>query len=213
MLSTTWYSWEVAAARSSYGNSPYSTAVFNSNLSTSSCQYDPALTKDVYLPKWNAECYAEAYNPSNLVLNNINRDLGHSAQMNLQIAGMGAKRYHIGSRTAIVEYGGKFRNDHKFADTYVETMTPNGTVPLSTFPNRLTNTNYYNGGTYSLGYNPTYSEVAAYASAHPSDFQDTSTFGQDPSQFDLVEKISAGYVMNTIDFSGRLRFIAGCVPR
>jgi len=208
-LATTWFSWDLSASRSFYGNSPYSTAVFNSTLSSSSCQYDQAATTNQYLPQWNAACYTEAYNPSNLVLSNINRDLGHSAQLNLQAAGAGAKRYHIGSRLATVEIGGKFRNEHKFADTYVLTLTPNGTIPLSTFPNRLTNNNYYNGGDYKLGYNATYENAMAYANANPSAFTSSSTFGQDPSEYDLVEKVTAGYVMNTIDLSSRVRFIAG----
>jgi TonB-dependent receptor len=208
-LTTTWYSWEMSASRSFYGNSPYSTAVYNSNLSSSGCQYDPSRTTNQYLPQWSPECYAEAYNPSNLVLNNINRDLGHSAQLNLQISGSGAKHYHIGSRLATVEYGGKFRNEHKFADTYVLTLTPNGPIPLSSFPNRLTNTNYYNGGDYKLGYNASYEDAIAYANANPAAFTSSSTFGQDPSQYDLIERVSAGYLMNTIDFSSRIRFIVG----
>jgi TonB-dependent receptor len=209
VLTTSWYSWDLSASRSFYGNSPYSTAVYNSTLSSSACQYDPSNTANVYLPRWTAACYTEAYNPSNLVLNNINRGLGHSAQLNLQATGATAKRYHIGSRPAIVEIGGKFRNEHKFADTYVLTLTPNGSIPLSTFPNRLVNTNYYNGGNYNLGYNATYEDAIAYANAHPSAFTSSSTFGQDPSEYDLIEKVSAGYVMNTIDLSGRLRFVGG----
>jgi len=209
VLTTSWYSWDLSASRSFYGNSSYSTAVYSSALSSSGCQYDPANTKNMYLPQWNAECYTEAYNPSNLVLNNINRSLGHSAQVNLQAAGAAAKRYHIGSRSAIIEIGGKFRNEHKFADTYTLTLTPNGTIPLSTFPNRLINNNYYNGGDYKLGYNATYEDAIAYANQHSGEFTSSSTFGQDPSQFGLVEKVGAGFVMNTVDLSSRLRFIAG----
>ena len=87
VLTTTWYNWEMSASRGSYGNSPYSTAVFNSTLTSSACQYDPAATKNQYLPQWSPACYTEGYNPANLVLNNLNRSLGHSAQLNLQIAG------------------------------------------------------------------------------------------------------------------------------
>jgi TonB-dependent receptor len=209
VLTSTWYSWQVSASRAFYGNSPYSTAVYNSTLPSSGCQYNPGATRNAYLPQWNAECYAEAYDPSNLVLNNINRDLGHSAQLNLQLAGNGAKRYRIDNHSATFEYGGKFRNEHKFADTYVLTLTPNGAIPLSTFPNRLTNSNYYNGGDYKLGYNATLEDALAYANANPSAFTSSSTFGQDPSQFDLIEKVGAGYVMNTIDLSSRFRFLAG----
>lgn len=206
---TTWVSWDLSASRSFYGNAPYSTAVFSSTLSTSACQYDPAATKNQYLPQWSAACFTEGYNPSNLALNNINRSLGHSAQLNLQAAGAGAKRYHLGSRLATIEIGGNFRNVHKFADTYRLTLTPNGTVPLSTFPNRLINNNYYNGGEYKLGYNANYENAIAFANANPSDFTLASTFGQDPSFYNLVEKVSAGYVMNTIDLSSRFRLIAG----
>lgn len=206
---TTWFSWDLSASRSFYGNAPYSTAVFNSTLTTSACQYDPAATKNQYLPQWSAACFTEGYNPANLALNNINRSLGHSAQLNLQAAGAGAKRYHLGSRLATIEIGGSFRNVHKFADTYRLTLVPNGTVLLSSLPNRLTNNNYYNGGNYELGYNANYEDAIAFANANPSAFTSSSTFGQDPSFYNLVEKVSAGYVMNTIELSSRFRLIAG----
>lgn len=209
VLTTTWFSWDVSASRGLYGNSPYSTASFSNTLPASACQYDSLTTANIYLPRWNAECYNEGYNPSNLVLNNINRDLGHSAQLNLQAAGAGAKRFHIGSHLSTFEMGGYFLNNHKFSDTYVLTLTPNGTIPLTTFPNRLINTNYYNGGQYNLGYNAKYEDVIAYANANPSGFSSSSTFGQDPSDYDLVEKVSAGYVMDTIDLSSRFRLYAG----
>ena len=209
VLTTTWFSWDLSASRAFYGNSPYSTAVSGSTLSSSSCQYNPSATTHQYLPQWSPECYTEAYNPSNLTLNNINRDLGISAQVNLQAAGSVGRRYHLGSRTATIEIGGKFRNEHKFNDGYVLTLNPTGTIPLSTFPNRLINNNYYNGGHYKLGYNATEEDALAYANSNPSAFTSTSTQGQDPKEFDLIEKVSAGYVMNTLDLSPGLRFVAG----
>lgn len=208
VLSTTMYTWEVAASRSQYGNSPYSTAVFSSTLPSSTCQYDPVNTSNVYLPRWNAECFVEGYNPSNLVLNNINRDLGVATQLNLQAGGSFAKSYHLGTHSAQIEVGGKFRNAHKLNDGYVLTLTPTGSIPMTTFANQLTNGNYY-GGNYKLGYNPTYEEAIAFANANPGDFSSATTQGQDPQEYDLIEQVSAGYVMNTIDLSSKLRFIAG----
>lgn len=209
VFNTTWYQWEIFAGRSFYGHSPYSTAVFNSTLTSSSCEFDPSATTDKYVPKWTQACYNDAYNPNNMVLNNINRGLGKSAQVNLGLGASGAKRYHLGGHFATFEYGGKFRNENKFADTYVLTEIPNGTIPMSKFPNRMVNHNYYNGGTYPLGYNAAYEDVESYANANPTAFTISSTQGQDPSQFSLNEKIGAGYVMNTIDFGNRVRFIAG----
>ncbi len=208
-LTTTWFAWDVAVSRGFYGNSSSSTAEFGNTLASSSCQYDPANTSNQFLPRWSGQCYNEAYNPSNFVLNDINRNLGTSAQVNIEASGSGAKRYHIGSRLATIEVGGRFRNAHKFSDGYTLTLTPDGTIPLTTFPNRLTNSNYYNGGEYPLGYNANYEDAIAYANANPTLFTSSSTQGQDPQEFDLVEKVGAGYLMNIIDLSSRFRLVAG----
>lgn len=82
-------------------------------------------------------------------------------------------------------------------------------IPLNTFPNRLTNSNYYLGGNYPLGYNANLTDVLNYANANPGDFTTSSTQGADPSSFTIIEKVSAGYIMNTIDVSSRIRIIAG----
>jgi TonB-dependent receptor len=209
LFATTWYNWEVSASRSFYGNSPYSTASFSNRLASSNCRYSPSATKNIYLPQFTSACYSEGYDPANLTLSDINRDLGHSAQLNLGVAGSGAKRYQIGSRSAVIEYGGKFRNVNKFADTYVVDYSPTGTIPLNQFPNRLKNSNYYLGGNYPLGYNAGLTDVLNFANANPAQFTTSSTQAADPSDFTILERVSAGYVMNTIDLSSRLRFIVG----
>jgi TonB-dependent receptor len=209
VLSSTWYTWEANIGRSSYGKSPYSDAYFSSTLASSNCEFNQTATTDKYLPQWTQPCFTEIQNPAHFTLGNITRDLGQAVQLNLGVGGSGAKQYHIGNRSAVFEYGGKFRNEHKYADTYVLTLTPNGTVGMTQFPNRMINHNYYNGGAYQLGYNVSLEDVLAYANSNSAAFSSSSTQGQDPSQFDLVEQVSAGYVMNTIDFSNGVRFIAG----
>jgi TonB-dependent receptor len=209
-LTTTWFAWDVAVSRGWYGNSSSSDASFVPvSTLTSTCQYDPANTANEFIPRWNAECFNEISNPSNYVLQQITRNLGTSAQVNIEASGSGAKRYHIGSKLATVEIGGRFRNDHKFNDGYVLTLTPNGTIPMTDYPNRMINHSYYNGGTYNLGYNPSYEDVIASYNANPGAFTPSSTQGQDGQEFDFIEKVSAGYLMNTIDLSSRWRFIAG----
>jgi TonB-dependent receptor len=209
VFNRTWYTWEANVGHSLYGNSPYSDAIFSSTLASSNCQFSPGSTTDKYVPKWNSACFSEIQNPNNFTLSFLTQDLGTAAQLNLGIGGSGALRYHIGNRSATFEYGGRFRNEHKYADTYVVTLTPNGTVPLSQFPNRLINHNYYNGGTYPLGYNAKLEDVMAYANSNSGAFTPSSTQGVDSSQFGLVEQIGGEYVMNTIDFSNGMRFIAG----
>lgn len=209
VLTSTRYKWEANIGRSSYGNSPYSDAIFNSTLAASNCQFNPAATKDKYLPQFNQACFTEINDPASFALNHISRNLGEAAQLNLGIGGSGAKLYHLGSRAATFEYGGNFRNEHKYADTYTLSLVPNGTVAMAQFPNRLTNHSYYNSGPYKLGYNVSLEDVLAYANSNAASFTSSSTKGQDSSQFSLVEQVSAGYVMNTINFANGTRFIAG----
>jgi TonB-dependent receptor len=208
VLQTTWYSWDLSASRGFYGNAPYTSSSFAPPSGPSSCQYDYLNTSNKYLPRWTAPCYAEAYNSSTLTLNDLNQSLGPSAQLNLQAAGTAAKRYHIGSRLATIEIGGHFRNVHKFSDEYTADYSPNGSTPLTAFPNVLTNTNYYSGN-YNLGYNARVEDAFKFVKANPSMFAFSSTAGQDGHEYDLIEKVPAGYAMNTVDLSSRLRLIAG----
>jgi TonB-dependent receptor len=214
VLTTTWYTWDISAARSSQvGQIGDRTASFNADgLPSSSCQYDLGNTKSLYLPQWTPACFTEAYtNQSNFPLHRMQTNHGLTAQLNLQGAGAAAKRYHLGSHLSTIEIGGKFRNAHKFANTFVDNFSPSGMgtpLSLSQFSNKLTNNNYYNGA-YKLGPNPNFFDIynafTADLSAHPNNYSlstDTS------SQFDLIEKVSAGYLMNTIDFN-KIRLVAG----
>jgi TonB-dependent receptor len=214
VLTTTWYAWDISAARSSQvGQVGDRTASFNADsLATSSCQYDLANTKSLYLPQWTPACFTEAYtNQSNFPLHRMQVNHGLTAQLNLQGSGAAAKRYHLGSHLSTIEIGGKFRNAHKFANTFTDNFSPSGTgtpLLLSQFPNKLTNNNYYDGA-YKLGPNPNFFDIynafLADKSANPNNYSLSTDIS---SQFDLIEKVSAGYVMNTIDFD-KIRLVAG----
>jgi len=214
VLTTTWYAWDISASRSrQIGGVGDRTASFNADgLATSSCQYDLASTKSLYLPQWTPACFTEAYtNQSNFPLHRMQVNHGLTAQLNLQGSGAAAKRYHLGSHLSTIEIGGKFRNAHKLANTFTDNYFPSGTgnpLLLSQFPSKFSNSNYYNGA-YKLGPDPSFTDIynafSADLAANPGNYtlaQDTS------SQFDFIEKVSAGYVMDTIDFN-KIRLIAG----
>ncbi|HMI51079.1 MAG TPA: TonB-dependent receptor [Candidatus Saccharimonadales bacterium] len=224
---TTWYTWDVSVSRSRMSNNGYGTADFSVPRPftfTSACQYDPGATTAIYRPQWNAACFSEAYNPDNLAISDLSTDYGKTAQLNLQFAGAAAKRYHLGSRLATIEIGGKFRNAHKFDSTFNLTYDAKTTTDpadssgdssfitnptlLSAFPNSFTNGNYY-GGSYKLGPNADFFQVRNFVLANTGNFDLTDTSGGNSGNFNFVEKVSAGYVMNTIDLSSRFRLIAG----
>src|SRR4029077_5257912 len=178
------------------------TASFSSDLPISSCQFDPANTKSLYLPQWTPACFTEAYtNQSSMPLSRMQINHGLTAQLNLQVTGAMAKRYHLGSHLASIEVGGKFRNAHKFANTFTDDFSPTGTgtpLTLADFPNSFSNSDYYQGA-YKLGPNPNFQTILkafnADIAANPGNY----TLAEDiSSQFNLIEKVSAGYIMNTI---------------
>ena len=218
VLTTSWFAWDVSASRARQlerGDPQANFGVTSAFAATgSSCQFLSA--SDLYTPKWSPSCFTEIASPGNFQLTNFDL-FGHglSAQLNLQITGAGAKRYHIGSHLATIEVGGKFRNAHKFDDSFTTNMAPNaGTAPLllSMFTNNVTNPGYYGGTAYKVGPFADWSKVLAYFDAHQSQFslnRGQSGPGYNSTNYDLVEKVGAGYVMNTMDLASRIRLVIG----
>ena len=144
---SSWFAWDVSAARSRQLGENDPTASFRSNLASGSCSFDPAATKNIYLPQWAPVCYSEAHDPTTMSLDRIGgAAIGLTAQLNLQVNGAVAKNYHLGSHLSTIEVGGKFRNEHKFDNSFTPDFSvPAGTtlLPLNAFPNVLSNSNYY----------------------------------------------------------------------
>jgi TonB-dependent receptor len=216
VFTSSWLSWDASVSRSEQGHSggdegaSFATnATYNSLYPNgSSCQYSPSLTTKLYIPQWTPICFTEAYPPTNYDMANINTSVGHSPQLNLQFTGAYGKRYHLGPYLSTIEIGGKFRNNHKFDDSYTPTYTPNGSVPLTQFLSTFTDPNYYMGN-YKFGVATNWQKLINYLNANPSAFTlDPTTVGVNGANFDLVEQVSAGYVMDTIDFS-KVRVVAG----
>jgi TonB-dependent receptor len=181
----------------------------NNNPPTSNCQYLRSATTNPYLPQFSPACFAEAYNPANLKLNVIQQsDHGKTAQLNLEGTVSYAKNYHIGSHTSTFETGFYIRNAHKFDDSFEVDFTPNDVtaIPASLFVNNFHNSNYY-GGHYPFGPGVSWEAVNAYLAANPGQFT-SSTQIPNNNNFDLVERVTAGYIMDSIDFS-RFRVVAG----
>ena len=219
-LTSTWFSWDVSAGRSRDNNVSPGQAKFKATnltdnvstdpnvISTSACEFSPSATPNILRPQWAPACFSEAFNQSNYTLDNIQTDHGRTAQLNLQFTGAMGKRYHLGSHLSTIEIGGRFRNAHKFDDTFSIELDPNTDIPFSQFGSEFSNSNYY-GESYKLGPNPTYQTINKFVVANPGLFDSTSSLGIDPANYDLVEKVSAGYIMNTVDLTGRLRLVAG----
>ncbi len=229
-FSTSWVNWGINASRSRMlnpinGGESITTFVYvdptipgNSqanNTSTSNCQYDPGANKSIYRPQFTAACFTEAYNPDNMQLANIaHSDHGLSAQLNLQGQVAAAKNYHFGKHFGIVEIGAKLRNSHKFDDSFQNVYIPNVAITETQFVNGFKNNNYYDGS-YKYGPTPDWEGVNAYLKNNPGQFSldpvNTTVapvLGGNANNFNLDERVSAGYITNTLDF-GKFALIGG----
>jgi TonB-dependent receptor len=216
LFATSWIAWDVSASRAQQvhsGGDEGADFAVNSTYNNlypngSACQFSPALTTRLYIPQWTPSCFTEAYSPANYDLVDVNTSFGRSPQLNLQFTGAYAKRYHIGSHLSTFEIGGKFRNAHKFDDSYTPDYTPNGSVPMTQFLGAYFNNDYYSNN-YKAGPTTNWNSIVNYLNTKLLGFTLASGGpGPQPQNFDYVEKVSAGYVMDTIDFS-KVRIVAG----
>jgi TonB-dependent receptor len=219
---TSLINWQLAVGRSRMLNpigGGESHTLFAYTGSSSNCQWNSATTTNLLLPVFTPACFTEAYNPANLQLQQI-QDSAHgtAAQLNLEGTISAAKNYHIGSHTSTFETGFYLRNAHKFDDSYEIDWCPTNAAaaPLaSQFVDGFKNNNYYNGH-YPYGPGISWDKVQSYFAANrglfdtvsgPCASQTAPQFGNS-NNFDLVERVIAGYMMDSIDL-GRLRLVGG----
>jgi TonB-dependent receptor len=143
---------------------------------------------------------------------------GQTAQLNLEGTISYAKNYHVGSHNSTFETGFYLRNAHKFDDSYEIDWCPTNAAtapPASQFLSGFNNSNYYNGH-YPYGPGISWEKVQSYFAANRGLFDtvsgpcspQTAPQGGNNNNFDLVERVTAGYVMDSINFS-RFRIVGG----
>jgi TonB-dependent receptor len=144
---------------------------------------------------------------------------GESAQLNLEASGSYARQYHFGGRYGTFEFGAKIRNAHKFDNTYNESWCTDdscgGSGPISvaqhpewygTFSDPV----YYDG-TYGGKYPAItdWGKLKGWVQNNESQLFFIGGPGVNANNYDLIERIPAGYVMNTIELASRVRLVAG----
>ncbi|MGH9776247.1 MAG: TonB-dependent receptor [Candidatus Acidiferrales bacterium] len=190
--------------------------IFSFIPATSNCDFNPAATTNPFLPQFNQACFTEAYDPSNFQLQVIQQSAhGLTAQLNLFGSANLGRSYTIGTHQGLLQFGASFRNAHKFDNSFEIDITPSPNAPAilqNSFGNVLTNHNYY-GGAYQIGPTTSWEQINQFAAANPGLFVVDPTMQNIPqsgnsNNFDLVERVAAGYVMNTLEF-GRFSLIGG----
>ena len=144
---------------------------------------------------------------------------GQSVQLNLQAAGSYARVYHFGSHFGTVEFGAKIRNAHKFDNTYnsawLAPQDDNGDpipVPVAQHPEwygSFKDSNYYDKTYGAYPAVTDWGKVRGWVESHKSELIFDGGPGINSNNYDLIERIPAGYVMNTIELARRVRLVAG----
>ncbi|HTV82218.1 MAG TPA: TonB-dependent receptor, partial [Acidobacteriaceae bacterium] len=217
ILKTSWVQWSSAVSRSRFlnaGGDPVAEWGPVSSLKSydkSNCNYVGTPTS-IYRPEWSPGCESpnpvaadNNFNPNNYVLNSFRTTSGPAVELDLQeTAGMGFN-YHVGAHSATLEFGGEFRNEHAFEQAYTPEYDLSGDATALTMAPFLTgfHDNDFYDGTYYMGPVTDWNKLNNYVLANPGQFTLDEGATQEASQsadFDLVQHLSAGYVMNTISW-------------
>jgi TonB-dependent receptor len=179
----------------------------------STCIYVPG--PSIYRPQFPCAANDPIYDPTQYALQDINLTSGQSSQLNLQASGSIGLNYNLGSHASVFEFGAQIRNAHKGQDALSPTydnFAANVTPPLmSQFTTAFTNPSFY-GGSYKYGpvvsFEATEKWLAANPGALPLD-QGATSLNSDPANYNIQERITAGYLMNTVDLGSKFHLQTG----
>ena len=209
ILSRTLFSWDVETSLGRTRDEGYSNASFNpadGSVRAGGIQYSLNETNPL-VPVLTAR-NVNIFDPSQLFYAGQRVNNYYNPEVDLGFGASLGTTYTVGGHAGTIEVGGRFRNVHKFANQDVINTVPmaNATDPslaMTNFLGTFTDPNYYQNS-YTFGPTVNYDKVVAFTgvTADP-DHPHIQT-----NNFNFIEKVSAGYVMNTINLN-RFRIVAG----
>ena len=204
--------YQIAAAHSRFGGAAGNPgAAFKGSSATNDCQYASTATISQYRPQFTCAVAGDpALNPTNYKLDTIDLTSGQASQLNLQAGAAMGINYHLGTHASTVEFGGQFRNAHKGQDAYAPEYDSNNGTSMTKYPGSFTNSHFYDGS-YPLGPVTNFDSITGDLTANPGNFtldEGTTHLQSDAANYNLQERVSAGYIMNTIEL-GRFHLQTG----
>ena len=169
------------------------------------------------LPHLNVQNNVNIFDPSNYFFQNQQVQNLYSPEVDLGFGASLLTPYTFKGHASTFEIGGRFRNEHKFEnqDTRLfynnqTTFDANGNAiyvqnasgALSNFVNDFSDPGYY-GGSYQFGPGADYNKIRGYTGQ-----QDLGVNDVVGNSFNQLEKVSAGYLMNTTNL-GKFRLVVG----
>ncbi len=170
------------------------------------------------LPHINAQNGVNIFDPTKYFFQFRNSNNFYNPEVDLGAGGSIAVPYSFSGHAGTIEVGGRFRNEHKFENQNSRNFYAPGTTlsakgrpvyteasgnAMSNFLNDFSDPNYY-GGSYQFGPAVDVERMRTFAGQ-----QDLGVGNSLGNSFNQLEKIPAGYVMNTTNFGSRWRLVAG----
>jgi TonB-dependent receptor len=204
-FSSTWFNWDASVSTGRELQAAGNPGVKFTYLGNATCQYEPAATTNPFLPQWDPACTAPGsaiFDPTQYAIKEFDTSYGTTEGINLQGSASFGKHYRWGGHDGIFEFGAKIRNAHDYQNANSPEWDPNGTYLMSQFLSGFQNPDYYNGD-YRIGPVTSYSKLNDFFNQNPGDFTldvgDTH-IDNDTANYNLTERVTAAYVMNTLQF-------------
>jgi len=165
-------------------------------------------TSNPLIPKLTAPNGVNIFNPSQLFYAGQSVNHYYNPEVDLGFGASIATSYDLAGHASTFEFGGRFRNVHKFANLNETFTVPtanagDASLAMTNFLGGFTDPNYY-GNSYKFGPTVDYDKVTAFGAVGP----DPKHPNMQTNNFNLIEKVSAGYIMDTINLN-KFRIIAG----
>lgn len=211
--------WDAAVSRSSETNEGYLSAdydgtgaAFQDASGNPTLQYAINLS-DHHVPRFSALNGVNIFDLSQYSLDQFDIDDSYSPQINLEAGFAASRTYSWRGHFGTFEFGGKFRNVHKFQDTIDPTYTSNNQLLASSFVGAYTNSTFYDGA-FPGAFNSPQVDNAKFLAAFRADpggytvDEPDSVLNSYSNDWDINERVGAWYGMNTLQF-GRVRIQTG----
>jgi TonB-dependent receptor len=210
LISRSLLAWDVESSVGRTRDNGYSDASFKpgaNSVLNGSVQFSLD-TSNPLIPKLTAPSGVNIFDPTQYFYAGQTVNNYYNPEVDLGFGAALATSYSLGGHASTIEFGGRFRNVHKFAnqDQTFTVPTANANDPslaMTRFLGTFTDPNYY-GGSYQFGPTVDYDKVKAFTAVGP----DPNNPNIQTNNFNLIEKVSAGYVMDTINVS-KFRILAG----
>jgi TonB-dependent receptor len=206
----TYARYQIAGAHSRFGGAAGNPGAAFGSSAGKDCTYVPGPSE--YRPQYSCDVAGNPiFDPSLYSLQTIDLTSGQATQLNLQASGAMGINYHIGTRSSTLEFGGQIRNEHKGQDAYSPEYDSNNGTAMTQYLGTFTNPHFY-GGSYHLGPVTSFDLLTGDLNSNPSSYtldEGTTHLQSDAANYNLQERVSAGYIMNTLELGSKFHLQTG----